>query len=128
MKSQEYDQLFINDLEFYGTHGLFKEENKLGQRFFCDLILHLPLQEIGVNDNRNFKLDYIAVIDTTRNIVEKEEFLLIEAVTEKIASEILMNFPLIEEVTVRFTKPHPPYRVHFKGLGVQIHRTRRNYK
>ena len=31
------DRIILNDLGFYGYHGLFNEEERLGQRFFIDL-------------------------------------------------------------------------------------------
>ncbi|MEX3625412.1 dihydroneopterin aldolase [Viridibacillus arvi] len=121
------DQIYINNLKFYGTHGLFPEENKLGQRFYCDLIIYLPLKDTGLEDNRATKLDYIAVVHLVKEIVEKREYLLIETVAETIAKEVLEQFPLVKEITVKFTKPHPPYNIEFDGLGVKIHRTKNDY-
>lgn len=31
--SQDYDQIKITDLEVFANHGVFPEENKLGQKF-----------------------------------------------------------------------------------------------
>ena len=31
------DKIYLNGMKFYGYHGVFPEENKLGQRFYVDL-------------------------------------------------------------------------------------------
>ena len=37
-KGDEMDKIYVNKMEFYGYHGVFPEETKLGQRFKVDLI------------------------------------------------------------------------------------------
>lgn len=38
-------------MEFYGYHGVFPEENKLGQRFKVDLTVELDLKQAGESDD-----------------------------------------------------------------------------
>ena len=37
------DKIYVNKMEFYGYHGVFPEENTLGQRFRVDLIVETDL-------------------------------------------------------------------------------------
>lgn len=37
------DKMFVNGMRFYGYHGVFEEENRLGQRFNIDLMCELDL-------------------------------------------------------------------------------------
>ena len=37
------DKIFVNGMRFYGYHGVFEEENRLGQRFHVDLMCELDL-------------------------------------------------------------------------------------
>ena len=44
------DKILLNEMEFYGYHGVFQEENKLGQRFRVSVELHLDLKKSGQSD------------------------------------------------------------------------------
>lgn len=41
------DKMVLHRMEYYGYHGVFPEERKLGQRFYIDLELELDLREAG---------------------------------------------------------------------------------
>ena len=45
------DKIALNKMEFYGYHGVFKEETKLGQRFIIDLEVETDLQQAGTTYN-----------------------------------------------------------------------------
>lgn len=40
------DKIYVNNMRFYGYHGVFTEENKLGQRFNVDLTVELDLKKL----------------------------------------------------------------------------------
>lgn len=60
-----------------------------------------------------------------KKIVETKSFKLIEALAEHIASSVLDTYTVINAVTVKVTKPHPPFDIHFQGVTVELHRTRK---
>lgn len=39
------DKIFVNQMEFYGYHGVFPEETRLGQRFIVDLMVLVDLKK-----------------------------------------------------------------------------------
>lgn len=45
-------------MEFYGYHGVFKEENKLGQRFIVDLQAEVDLAKAGETDDLQYSVNY----------------------------------------------------------------------
>ncbi len=114
----------LNRMEFYGFHGVFPEENRLGQRFAIDLTVEAELSEAGKNDDLNASVNYAELYEICRNIVEGRPFKLIEAVAEKIAAACLEQFPKIERVTVTVIKPDPPIQGHFQSVAVEITRSR----
>ncbi|PZE19234.1 dihydroneopterin aldolase [Paenibacillus xerothermodurans] len=118
------DKLMMNGMQFYGFHGVFPEENKLGQRYQVDVELHLPLREAGTRDNMEATVNYAEAYELIKAIVEQKAFKLIEALAECIASELLRTYTSINEVTVRVLKPHPPVAIFFDGVQVEIHRKR----
>ncbi len=109
-------------MQFYGFHGLFPEENKLGQRFDVDVELFLDLQKAGQTDDMNDSIHYGHVYERVQNIVEGEARHLIEAVAEHIASDLLQSFDDLQAITVRVTKPDAPIPGHYESIAVEIHR------
>jgi dihydroneopterin aldolase len=120
------DKITLSRMQFFGYHGVFAEENMLGQRFYVDAELTLPLEKPGKSDHIDDTVNYAEVFFLIQKIVEGEPFKLIEALAERIASELLHTYTSINEVTVRVIKPHPPFNVHFDGVTVEINRKRAN--
>lgn len=118
------DKIVLTGMQFYGYHGVFPEENKLGQRFVVDVEMMLSLERAGKSDTIADTINYAEACEVIRNIVEKRTFKLIEAVAEQVASALLSTYTDINEVTVRVHKPHPPVNIHFQGVAVEIHRKR----
>jgi dihydroneopterin aldolase len=118
------DKILFNKMEFWGYHGAFKEENKLGQRFFVDLELYLDLSKAGHSDNLQDTVNYADVYNTTRQVVEQERYELVEAVAERLAAKILAEYSLVDEILVRVTKPDPPIPGHYQSVAVEITRGR----
>ena len=119
------DKITLTRMEFYGYHGVFEEERKLGQRYYVDLEMKLDLYPAGSTDDLTASVNYAEVFYTIKEVVEKESFQLIETLAENIASVVLDTYTKINEVTVRVIKPHPPFDIHFQGVTVEICRPRR---
>ena len=111
-------------MEFYGYHGVFPEENRLGQRFIVDLTVTLDLKNAGESDDLDYSVNYGELFQVCQRIVEGKPYKLVEAVAEKIASAVLNEFPLIENVTVKLIKPDPPIPGHYRSVAVEITRSR----
>ncbi|HAC3263075.1 TPA_asm: dihydroneopterin aldolase [Listeria monocytogenes] len=118
------DKIYLNELVFYGYHGVLAEETKLGQTFRVSLILGLSTKKAGISDSVDDTVSYAEVYETVKEIVEGTPFKLIEALAEKIATEILTGYPLLEEVTVKLIKPNPPIPGHYDSVAVEIERKR----
>lgn len=118
------DKIILNNLQFYGYHGVFSEENKLGQRFNVDLQLHLSLKKAGKTDDVKDSIHYGHVFEVVQRVVEGEAKDLLEAVAESIAETLFENFPLLEACTVRVVKPDPPIPGHYDSVAVEIFRER----
>ncbi|MBC1828298.1 dihydroneopterin aldolase [Listeria seeligeri] len=118
------DKIYLNELAFYGYHGVLSEENKLGQKFIISLVLGLSTKKAGISDNVNDTVSYADVYETVKEIAEGKPFKLIEALSEKIATEVLVNYPLLNEVTVKLIKPNPPIPGHYHSVAVEIERKR----
>lgn len=119
------DKILLNNLQFYGFHGLLPEEKKIGQRFNVDLELFLSLQKAGETDDMKDSIDYGHVYELVKKIVEGESMNLIEAVAEAIASQLLASYSSLSACTVRVKKPAPPIPGHYQSVAVEIYREKK---
>lgn len=117
------DQILLRGITLYGHHGRSKEEQIVGQLFQVDLIIDVDLANAGKSDNIDDTVNYSQLFRVVKDIIEGTPRHLIETVAEDIASKIL-EFPLVERVTVRVTKSSPPIEgAVLQGAAVEIHRT-----
>lgn len=111
-------------MEFYGYHGVFPEENRLGQRFAVDLTVSVDLSKAGETDELEHSVNYGELYQVCKEIVEGKPYKLVEAVAEQIASSVLEQFALVHDVTVKVIKPDPPIPGHYQSVAVEIMRRR----
>src|SRR4051812_24669848 len=99
------DRLLLTGLAFHGRHGVLAPERALGARFVVDVEALLDLRAAGQHDDRAATVDYAAMYEEVRTVVEGPPCNLIEAVAERIATRLLAGFPPLLAVTVRVHKP-----------------------
>lgn len=118
------DKIILKRMQFYGYHGLFSEENTLGQRFQVDVTLYTSLKKAGWSDNMHDSIDYGEAFEKIKGIVEGNPRNLIEAVAEDIAAVLLAHFTMLQACTVQVIKPDPPIPGHYESVAVEIYRER----
>lgn len=118
------DKIFVNKMEFYGYHGVFPEENRLGQRFVVDLIIETDLSAAGKSDRLDDSINYGELYGVCKEVVEGEQYNLVEAIAEQIAARVLTQFSNVQTCTVKVFKPDPPIPGHYKSVAVEIKRGR----
>lgn len=118
------DKLILRELHFVARHGVLPAEKETSQKFSATLELELPLAGAGESDRLDRTIDYCAVQQVVRGIIEGAHKKLIETLAEMVASEVLQAFPLVKAVTVEITKPNPPVDFQFAGVAVRIRRER----
>lgn len=118
------DRIRLTGMRFYGYHGFFPEEARLGQSFIVDLELEVDLRPAGTQDSLSQTVDYGKVYSTVKEIVEGAPFKLIEAVAERVAGQVLAQHGLVQAVTVRVHKPNAPIPGPVDDVAVEIYRRR----
>ncbi|MFG3614313.1 dihydroneopterin aldolase [Rummeliibacillus sp. G93] len=117
------DYIHIRDMEFYGYHGVLKEETVLGQRFRVTVALATDLKNAGQTDKLDNTVSYADVYTLCEKIVEGKPYKLIEAVAEEIANVILKTYKEeVKGIRVEVIKPDPPIKGHYKEVAVEITR------
>ncbi|PLR91884.1 dihydroneopterin aldolase [Bacillus sp. T33-2] len=118
------DKISVNQMEFYGYHGVFPEENRLGQRFVVDLAVELDLKKAGTTDLLEDSINYAELYNLCKEVVEGETYKLLETIAETISGRILTQYPMIYVCHVKVIKPDPPIPGHYRSVAVEITRSR----
>lgn len=117
------DYIHLNEMAFYGYHGVLEEETRLGQRFSVTVSMATDLQQAGETDDLAKTVNYAEVYELCKGIVEGPPVKLIETVAEKIARETLRTYPdKVKGVRVQLIKPDPPIAGHYASVAVDITR------
>lgn len=119
------DSIYINGMEFYAYHGVFPEENRLGQLFTVDVVLHTDLRPAGESDDLTRTVNYAEAYNEIKAIMTGEPVQLVETLAERIAAVLLAQFPIVRSARVKLHKPNPPIPGHLAGVAVEILRERR---
>ena len=116
------DTLRISAIRAWGYTGYFDAEQELGQWFEVDLAIQLDLSRTGADDELAHTLNYAAVIERVKALVEGSRFRTIERLNTRICDSVLA-FPEVREVRSSLTKVAAPI-AGFDGR-VAIEMTRR---
>ncbi len=119
----ESDILFVEDIRFYGHHGVTGAEQDVGAWFSVDVELTLDLTPAALSDDLGAAVDYGLVVRRVVAIGTGERVRLLERLTGVLAEALLREFPA-REVTVRVRKVTAPIDGIAAVPGVQMKRTR----
>ena len=116
------DKIKIDKLTVFGKHGVYPEENVLGQKFEVSLVLYTDTRKAGLTDNLECSINYGDVCHYVKQFFEENTFQLIERVAEKLAEELLLRYDLLQKVDVKIEKPWAPILLPVENVGVEISR------
>lgn len=117
-------KICLNEMVFYGFHGVFAEERSLGQRFVVSL--HLTTDEEHDKDIHKLDdtVDYTKVYALLKSIMESDQFHLLESVANSILDKVLEEFALVRTAEVFIQKPSVAIQGSLKSVELVMSRTR----
>ncbi|MDO4317937.1 MAG: 2-amino-4-hydroxy-6-hydroxymethyldihydropteridine diphosphokinase [Lachnospiraceae bacterium] len=118
------DRIKIKGLTVFAKHGVYPEENALGQKFVVSAVLHTDARRAGLADELSLSVDYGAVCHFIRDYVTAHTWKLIESVAEQLAQGLLLAFPALEQVDLEIEKPWAPVGLPLETVSVEISRSR----
>lgn len=117
------DILFVEDIRFYGHHGVTAAQQEVGAWFSVDVELALDLTPAALADDVEATVDYGAVVRRVVACSTEQRVRLIERLAGLLTEVLLREFPA-REVTVRVRKVTPPLDGIAAVPGVQMKRSR----
>lgn len=116
------DCIHIRGLQVFAHHGVFDFEKKQGQEFMVNAALYLDLSRAGASDCLEESVHYGEVCEQIQKSLTAESYDLLERAAQKTIEDILLRFPLVEEVTLELQKPQAPVKMEFETLSVEMTR------
>lgn len=120
--SQDYDQIKITDLEVFANHGVFSEENKLGQKFLVSAVLYTDTRKAGKTDDLTASIHYGEVSAFITKYMKEHTYQLLERVAETLAEEMLKSISGLCKIDLEIKKPWAPVGLPLKTVSVKISR------
>lgn len=98
----------LQNCAFFARHGVFAEEEKLGQRFFVDAELDVTAGKALDDDSIDDTVNYGIAFTVIEEIVTGRRRYLIEALALDVAKELCQRFPQIKRAKITVRKPNAP--------------------
>lgn len=117
-------KISLNEMVFYGYHGVFDEERKLGQRFVVSVHLFTDQAKDGSIHRLEDTVDYTLVYSVIKNVMESEQFHLLEHCANIIGDRLLNEFPLIEKAQICIQKPSVAIQGSLHSVEIELTRER----
>ncbi len=101
-------RIALRNCAFFARHGVYSEEETLGQRFFVDALLTVDGKHSIEEDNIEATVDYGKAFSLIENIVLGRRRYLIEALALDVAKAICREFPMVLSAEITIRKPNAP--------------------
>lgn len=118
------DWIRLRDIRAFGHHGATDRERTRGQLFEADVALRMDLSGPSSLDCLDDTVDYADVRLRVVNILGGEPCRLLEAVAGRVADDLLLSYPQVEQVVVRLRKPAVARALRFGAVEVELNRSR----
>ncbi|MFD2202850.1 dihydroneopterin aldolase [Shivajiella indica] len=96
----------LEGIEFHAYHGVFSEENKLGNRFTVDIHVDTDFRRAMLEDNLDHTVDYVGLYKIAQSHMQ-EPVKLLEHLAHLIIKDILIAFPFLKAVSITIKKHNP---------------------
>lgn len=122
MSQRKFDQIEIEDLEVFANHGVFPEENTLGQKVLISAVLYTETRRAGRTDDLTDSIHYGRVSAFIESYLRNNTFRLLERAAESLAEELLLTVPGLFGIRLKIKKPWAPIGLPLKTVSVEIER------
>lgn len=100
-------QIILENIQFHAFHGVFPQENMVGNSFVVTLTLDLDLQQASQTDNLDDTINYQLIYDVVKAEMQIQSKL-IEHVAGRIIRSVMQSFPQVSKTEIRLRKMNPP--------------------
>jgi len=119
-------RITLKNCSFFARHGVYSEEETLGQRFHVDATLMVEAGDALENDDIDGTVDYGTAYRVIERIVMGKRRYLIEALALETADAILAEFAMVRRAQITIRKPNAPVGGILDHVEVTVIRDRQS--
>jgi len=101
-------QIRMKNCAFFARHGVFDEEEMLGQRFYVDAVLTVDPGRALEDDSIENTVDYGVAFQVIEKIITGQRRFLIEALALEVSKALTARYPQIARAEITVRKPNAP--------------------
>ncbi len=116
------DKIKIQNLEVFAHHGVFPEENVLGQKFIVTAILYTDTRIAGRTDELTYSIHYGEISRQIEKFLTEHTFKLLECAAESLAETLLLHTDGLRKIRLEIKKPWAPVGLPLETVSVEIER------
>ena len=116
--------IVLRNCAFFARHGVYSEEERLGQRFFVDAELTVDGGRSLETDDIAGTVDYGKAFSLIERIVTGERRYLIEALAMTVARRLCAEFAMVRTAVVTIRKPNAPVEGVLDYVEVTVRHSR----
>ena len=114
------DFIKITNLNIFAHHGVLDFEKQNGQNFYVNAKLYLDLLAAAKKDDLTKSVHYGEVCQCLTDFLTEHTYDLIETAAYEAAKEVLLRFPLINQIDIELCKPEAPIGLPFENVSVNM--------
>ena len=116
-------KITLEGMEFFAHHGIYKEEQKIGNKFCVDMTVSTDLSDAAehddIRDTVNYESLYLIIVHEMN-----EPTKLLEHIGKRIIDAVFLKFPVIYQIEVKISKYNPPVGGICHSASVTLSETR----
>lgn len=113
-------EIRMKNCAFFARHGVYDQEEFLGQRFYVDAVLLVDAGTALENDSIEGTVDYGRAFQVIEMIIAGERRYLIEAIALEIGKALCDEFAQIKQADITVRKPNAPVPGVLDHVEVQV--------
>lgn len=121
------DKISIKNIQIFAYHGVFPEEQKLGQKFIISIDFWANLGKICETDNLADGFCYGAVVDKIVHFCTSNQYKTLEGLSHALGKYLFFTNKMIETINIKIEKPNAPVNHPIDTIAVEIQRCRNDY-
>ena len=116
----------LNNMNFYGYHGVYEFEKEQGTNFEIDLELFTSLTKSSKSDNIEDTINYEDVYEQVKKAFGSKSYFLLEKLADSISKSIFEKHK-IDKLIIRVRKINAPLDGKIDSVEIELKRKRADY-
>ena len=116
----------LNNMNFYGYHGVYDFEKEQGANFEIDLELFTSLTKSSKSDNIEDTINYEDVYEQVKKAFGSKSYFLLEKLADSISKSIFEEHK-IDKLIIRVRKINAPLDGNLDSVEIELKRKRADY-